>query len=198
MNTFTAKETLPDGYAEAEKIDLVKNRKQMLLVNGLAVLLALVVFAIGVVIQPAGAAAIIDFESQAFAIALKCLIIAVGIVVYIVGHEAVHGIFMWHYSHIKPHFGLSLTYAYAGSEVYFGKNAYLAIALAPVTLWFVLLGVLSLVLPAEWFWVVWVIQLMNISGAAGDLFVFVHMLKKPDTVLVQDTGTAMTVFLPKA
>ena len=42
MNTFIAKEALPEGYAESEKVDLVHNRKQMLWVNGLAIFLAII------------------------------------------------------------------------------------------------------------------------------------------------------------
>lgn len=198
MNTFTAKETLPNGYAETEKIDLVKNKKQMLLVNGLAILLTVLLIVLGILIQPEGAPALFDLESDPFGMALKCLVICVGIFAYIAGHEAVHGVFMWHYSRVKPNFGFSFTYAYAGSEVYFAKNAYLSIALAPVIVWLVLLGVVNLLVPADWFWVVWFIQIMNISGAAGDLYVFARMLKAPETVLVQDTGTAMTVYLPQA
>ena len=193
MNTFFAKEALPEGYAEAEKIDLVKNQKQMLLVNGLAILLAVLMVVCGILCQPEGAATI--FKEKPLQTALQCLVICIGIAVYLVGHEAVHGMFMWHYSRIRPHFGLSFTYAYAGSGCYVARGAYLIIALAPVVLWGILLGVLTLLVPAEWFWVVWAVQIMNISGAAGDLYVFARILRMPQTVLAQDTGTAMTVFL---
>lgn len=197
MNTFIAKEALPEGYIEAGKIDLVKNKKQMLMVNGLAILLAALLLVFGLFIQPSGASALFDLEQNAFGTALKCLVICVGCFVYVIGHEAVHGVWMWHYSHVKPNFGFSFTYAYAGSEVYFGKKAYLSIALAPVAVWFIGLVVLNALVPADWFWVVWVIQIMNISGAAGDFYVFCRIFKAPDTVLVQDTGTAMTVYLPE-
>lgn len=197
MNTFTAKETLPAGYAETEAIDLVKNKKQMLTVNLLAVALAVVLLLIGFAIAPDGVKALFDFDAQGWHAALKWLVICAGTVTYVVGHEAVHGVFMWHYSHIRPRFGLSISYAYAGSECFFAKNAYLAIALAPLTVWMIVLLVLQVLVPAEWFWVVWFIQIMNISGAAGDLFVFALILRKPKTVLVQDTGTAMTVYLPQ-
>ena len=197
MSSLYAKETLPEGYAESAKIDLVKNKKQMFFVNGLAIVLTALLIVLGVLIQPEGASTIFDFENNAMAIAFKCLVICLGSVVYIVGHEAVHGVFMWLYSRKKPHFGLSFTYAYAGSDMYFAKKPYLVIAIAPLAFWTATLAVLQLLLPAEWFWVVWFIQITNISGAAGDLFVFALMLKKPETVLVQDSGTAMTVYLPQ-
>ena len=197
MNDLYARENLPENYAESEKIDLVKNKKQMLLVNGLALVLAAALLFLGILIQPEGAENIFDFENNALLTALKCLVLCACLFAYIVGHEAVHGAFMWYYSRKKPHFGLSFTYAYAGSEVYFAKRPYLVIALAPLVVWGVLLGVINLLVPADWFWVVWFIQLNNVSGAAGDLFVSVLMSKKPADVLVQDTGTAMTVYLPK-
>lgn len=198
MNKMYAKETLPQGYAEAEKIDLVKNKKQMLLVNGLAIALAILVGILGIWLQPEGASSLFNIEENPLQTALQYLVVLGGIIGYIIGHEAVHGVCMWHYSHIKPNFGFSFTYAYAGSEVYFGKSAYLIIALAPVVSWFVVLGLLTLFLPASWFWVAWFLQIMNISGAAGDFYVFVRILRMADEVIVQDTGTAMTVFLPQA
>lgn len=197
MNSLNAKEILPEGYSEAEKIDLVKNKKQMLLVNGLAIVLAAAMVGIGLLIQPEGAKIIFDIKGSPLPTALRCLVLCAGLIAYVVGHEAVHGIFMWYYSRKKPHFGLSFTYAYAGSDIYFAKKPYLVIALAPLVIWGVLLAVINLLIPASWFWVVWFIQLNNVCGAAGDLFVFFHMLKKPDTVLVQDVGTAMTVYLPE-
>ena len=198
MNERYAKAALPDGYQECEKIDLVKNRKQMLLVNGLSILLMLAVIGLGILIQPKGAEVIFDFEHNAMAIALKCLVICLGAIVYIVGHEAVHGVFMWYYSRIRPCFGFSFSYAYAGSDIYFFKKPYLVIAIAPLAVWTALLCACLLLVPAGWFWVVWFIQIANISGAAGDLYVFFRMLQKPQNTLVQDTGTAMTVYLPAA
>ena len=197
MNTFIAKEALPKGYTEAERIDLVKNRRQMLLVNGLAIVLTVLMIVLGILIQPDGADGLFNLKENGFQTAFQCLILAIGIFAYIAGHEAVHGILMWYFSRIKPRFGFSFTYAYAGSDVYFAKSAYLAIALAPVTLWFVLFGTIQLAVPSGWFWIIWALQIMNISGAAGDLYVFARILRMPESVLVQDTGTAMTICLPQ-
>ena len=196
MNPFSAKDALPEGYHRTETIDLLHNRKQLLLVNGLAIVLAVLLIGLGILVQPEGAAEALHIAADPLAFALKCLVAALASVGYIIGHEAVHGAFMWHYSHCKPHFGLSFAYAYAGSDAYFAKGAYLVIALAPVTLWTLLLVLIQLLLPPDWFWVVWLIQISNISGAAGDLFVSQHLRKAPSTVLVQDDGTSMKVFLP--
>ena len=196
MNTAFAKEKLPSGYRLAVRIDLIKNRRQLLLVNGLAAALMLLMIVLGIVIQPENALDAFRLKDDPWGFALRSLAVLAGTLVYIAGHEAVHGVCMWLYSSKKPSFGFTLAYAYAGSRMYFVKSAYMVIALAPVVVWMILLELLTLSLPAVWFWPVWFVQITNISGAAGDFYVFARMIRQPASVLVQDTGTAMTLWLP--
>ena len=60
--------------------------------------------------------------------------------------------------------------------------------------WGVVLTVLLIIVPRNWFWTVYFIQMMNISGAAGDLFVTFKFMKMPKDILVMDTGVGMTVY----
>ena len=46
----------------------------------------------------------------------------------------------------------------------------------------------------NWRWVPYVWQLFNLSGAAGDFYVFWRLRKENDTILCQDTGVKMAVF----
>lgn len=115
-------------------------------------------------------------------------------VLYIVLHELVHGIFMKRFSGIKPNYGFTLMYAYAGSTAYFNKKHYIIIALAPIVVWGIVLTIINCFVPASWFWVVYFIQIMNISGAAGDLYVTYKFSKMPKNILVHDSGVAMTVY----
>ena len=124
----------------------------------------------------------------------KLGVIVVGMIVYIVLHELVHGIVMKYYSKIKPTYGFTGMYAYAGSSAYFCKKHYIIIALAPIVLWGVGLLILNLLVPTGWFWVVYLIQMMNISGAAGDLYVSVSFSKLPEDILINDTGVSMTIY----
>lgn len=183
-----AYEQLPTGYRLHERIDLVKNRRQLIFVNALSIVLAVVTLLIGLWLQPEAqpSDALRLFEQAAAGFA--------GVAVYIAGHEAVHGVLMWLISRRKPRFGFKLMYAYAGSTAYFDKAAYLLIAIAPLAVWTVVLSVLAAALPPVCFWPVWAVQIMNISGAAGDLYVFFHLLNHPRSTLVQDDGTAMTVW----
>lgn len=182
---------LPEGYGKILEIDLQKNKKLMLLVNGIALVLMLALVALGAYIVP------IDtfFDNEVWYMPLiKLAVMMGGYVAYIVLHELVHGIFMKHFSGVKPKYGFTLMYAYAGSEAYFNKKSYIIIALAPVVIWGAVLGVLCAVLPQGWFWVVYFIQIGNLSGAAGDFYVTLKFLKLPKDILVNDTGVAMTVY----
>lgn len=57
-----------------------------------------------------------------------------------------------------------------------------------------MLAIINVLVPYEWFWVVYLIQLINLSGAAGDLFVTVRFSKMPKDILVRDYGVGMTVY----
>ena len=85
-------------------------------------------------------------------------------------------------------------YAFVGSSDYYDKTAYIFIALAPVVIWGIVLAIVNLLVSVEWFWVVYFIQIMNLSGAAGDLYVTVKFSRLPKDVLIQDYGVGMKVF----
>ena len=182
--------TLPENYKKIFEIDLVKNKKQMLFVNVTAAVVMVAMIIIGVAIVPLRHL----FEGNNLILLIKQLTLFGGYMAYIVLHELVHGIFMKHYSGVKPKYGFTLLYAYAGSTAYFNRKSYITIALAPVVIWGAVLGVLCAVLPTSWFWPVYFIQIGNISGAAGDAYVTYKMLRMPKDILVNDTGVAMTVY----
>ena len=90
--------------------------------------------------------------------------------------------------------GFTGLYAYAGSEAYFNKRSYLVIALAPIVVWGVVLLILNFLVPTSWFWCVYFIQVCNVSGAAGDLYVSCKFSRLPADILIRDTGVSMTVY----
>ena len=160
-------ETLPEGYKEIYSIDLQKNKKMSLVIN----LLALVIGAVLVVpmlhIVPISTVPAADGCWTRF-IALIVLMI-----VYMVLHELVHGIAMKLCGTKKVTYGFTGMYAFAGSTDYYAKKPYIFIALAPVVLWGIVLLIINPFVPVEWFWVVYILQVIHLSGAAGDLFVTV-------------------------
>ena len=188
MNTTL---TLPEGYREALRIDLQSNRKELLLVNGLSLALFLLLAIPAHMRVPVST--LFDRSDMGLYL-LRFVLLLAGLVAYIFLHELVHGIFMKRYSGIKANYGFTGLYAYAGSSAYFDKRHYIIIALAPVVIWGVVLAVVAALLPSAWFWVAYFIQLANLSGAAGDLYVTWKLSRLPSDLLVNDTGAAMTVY----
>ena len=187
-NTFH----LPESYGEIERIDLLENRRQLLLVNGLAVLIAAVMILPPLIVRG------LHFREDGIGlILLKIVILLTAAVVYMALHELVHGVFIRKYSGRRPGYGVGMGYACAGSDAYFNKKSYIIIALSPVIIWGVALLILNLALSSAWFWVVYGVQITNISGAAGDYYVTYRMLKMPSDILVRDSGTKMAVYAPK-
>ncbi|MBR2467252.1 MAG: DUF3267 domain-containing protein [Clostridia bacterium] len=178
---------LPEGYSESISIDLQKNKKQLITVNAICVLITVAMLVAAVILRGFSG---ITPDDLAFA----AIITAVGCFVYLILHELTHGLFMIIFGCRWPHYGFSGLYAFAGADFYFSKWHYVIIALAPVVLLGGVLAVLNVVLPPLWFYPVYFIQVMNVSGAAGDLYVTARLLKAPRDILVYDTGTAMRVY----
>lgn len=181
---------LPGGYTPFMKIDLQKDKKVALLVNGICVLVMVALWIAGCFIVPFSA----FFQSGDLPFFLKPILLILSFCLYMVLHEAVHGIFMKGFGAKKVKFGFTGLYAYAGSQDYFYKKPYLTIALAPVVLWGLVLLVLNCFAGTFWFWNIYFIQVGNLAGAAGDIYVTCKLLKMQPDILIRDTGVAMEVY----
>lgn len=181
---------LPEDYRELLKIDLQKDKKLALLINGLSLAMAILLIIPAACLVPLSTL----LESTLSTYWIKLILFLVGTIVYMVLHELVHGLFMRGFSGVRPHYGFTGLYAYAGSTAYFTKKEYIIIALSPIVIWGVVLAVILLLVPAAWFWPVYMIEVINISGAAGDLYVTCRFARLPKDILIGDTGVAMTVY----
>lgn len=191
--------TLPECYAELFKLNLQKDKKLAILVNCIALLIMAAMFVTGALIVPLKAALpALETADTVYVpliqLMLKLIVTLFGCILYIVLHELVHGIFMKHFSGVKPSYGFTGLYAYAGSSAYFDKKSYVIITLAPIVIWGIALMILTILAPREWFWVVYFIQITNISGAAGDLYITFRFRKLPNDILINDTGIEMRVY----
>ena len=187
-----SKQTLPVGYREIYSVDLQKDKKPAVLVNVLAIIIAVVLFLPANRYIPLTTLFNIGVsESLYFA---RLGVIVGGIIFYMILHELVHGLAMKIFGTKKVKYGFTGMYAYAGSDDYYDKKSYIIIALAPIVVWGIVLAIINVLVPYEWFWVVYLIQLINLSGAAGDLFITVRFSKMPKDILVRDYGVGMTVY----
>ena len=184
---------LPDGYREIYTVDLQNNKKMMLALNGAALLIVLAMAVPAYLLVPIST--LFSMEEGIGVYMLRFGVLIAGSIAYIVLHELTHAAVMRIYGAKKIRFGFTGVYAFAGSEQdYFDRFSYVQIALAPLIVWGLVLAVLNLILPLAWFWVIYIIQIANVSGAVGDLFVSIRFSKMPRDILVRDTGVSMTVY----
>ena len=183
-----AVEELPEGYKEYYSIDLQKNKKASLLENALALVIAVLLIVPMHIVIPIS----IFHADKGYIIRLFSLVLL--LVVYMILHELVHGIAMKSCGTKKVKYGFTGLYAFAGSNDYYDKKSYIYIALAPIVLLGIFIAIINLIVSDEWFWVVYFIQITNLSGAAGDLFVNVKFSRFPNDILIKDDGVGMTVF----
>lgn len=182
---------LPDGYKEIKRVNLQKDKKLAVIVNVASIILMVLLTGLGLVIAPFSfAIGAGDFGAMAWSL-LALIILTIA---YFISHELIHGLFIKKYSGEKAKYGFTGLYAYAGSDAYFNKRQYLIIALAPVVIFGIIFLALNLILPTKWFWLIYVLQIINLSGAVGDLYITYLMCKAPADVLTHDEGIEMIFY----
>lgn len=189
MRSYTE---LPEGYTEILQIDLQKNKRLMLLVNAIAIVIASVMAVPMHFYIPIGTLFSMDKGMLAYFVRFAALVVLM--IAYMILHELVHGAAMKLCGTKKVRYGFTGMYAFAGSTDYYAKRPYVFIALAPVVLWGIVLAVVNPFVPRTWFWVVWMLQIINISGAAGDIYVTCRFSRLAADILVRDYGTGMKVY----
>ncbi len=186
---------LPKGYRLHQDLRLAEDKSSLIWLTILQLAAVVILFTAGKMRCSFEAA----FSMEGYQIAIGFGVMAVGIVVYIVAHEWVHGIAIRFITGQPADFGIELKkgMAYASSPAYFGKTEYIIIALAPVLFWGAVLWIMLRDVSDSWFWYIYMIQVMNVSGAAGDLYVTWLTLKAPKGTIIKDNGTSMLFYVPE-
>jgi len=180
--------TLPPGYRYAGTLDFMRNRRHVkaMLILSLALIVGpVIVGLLTVPVEPSWRLMASRWTMW------PCLGLA--LIAYIPLHELVHGISMYALSGVKPVYGLKLPYAYAGSTAWFDKKSHIITALAPVVFWGATLQIAIARLPGEWFWPLWIVQISNLSGSAGDIYTAWFLARMQGDLLIQDTGVRMRI-----
>ena len=183
---------LPEDYGEIYSLNLQKDKRTAIIVNLLALAIAAVMAVSMNFFVPV--TSVFDMSGGIVRYFLRLAALIVLMALYMVLHELVHGIAMKLCGTKRVKYGFTGLYAFAGSEDYYDKKSYIFIALAPIVLWGTVLADVNFFVPTDWFWIVYMIQLINISGAAGDLFAAVKFSRMPKNILIQDSGVSMRVF----
>lgn len=181
---------LPEGYSKIFSVDLQKDKKKAILVNVISLIIMVIMFLVMNQYRPISEV----FELGLKNVNFRFLAFLIFSVIYVILHELVHGITMKFFGTDKVKYGFTGLYAFAGSDYYYDKKSYIIIALAPVIVFFFIFLILGFIVPDSWFWVVYLLQIANLSGASGDYYVTYKFSKLPKDILVRDYGVSMEVF----
>ena len=187
--------TLPNGYKEILSVNFQKEKKTMLLINFMAIIVALIMAVLMHFFVPVFT--LFDFSKGFLDIFIRFVTLIIGNVLYFVFHEFIHGMAMKICGTKKVKYGFNGIYAFAASDDYYDKKSYLMIAMAPVVFFGIFLAVLNCIVPTHWFWVVYLIQISNVSGAMGDFYVALYFRKLPADALLQDVEVGTKVYSAK-
>jgi hypothetical protein len=186
--------TLPETYSLAWAVDMKKDTR----LNWILQLVGMVWFIIaGWVLWKIVSFFRPDFVPQTqFEMSLTLLGgILLVILITLILHELIHGLFFWLFTRERPEFGLGPGYAYAAApDWYFPKGKYLIIGLSPLMVLTVLgLAVISFV-PAAWIGILFLAIVFNAGGAVGDLYICIRIgVERPD-VWIKDKGDGFEVY----
>ncbi len=185
---------LPEHYREFEKLDLENDNKNALFIHGTSIVIAVLMAVIMHLIYPI--TSLFEKDHGAFGLILRIVVMLALFAAHVVLHELTHGVAMKLLGAKKVSFGYSGMYAYAGCTEFFTKRAYIIMALTPVVFWGIVLTLICYLVPDSWFWIFYLMQIANIAGAAGDFFVIFRFWKLPESSLIHDMGTSMTIYTP--
>ena len=190
----SATRDLPPTYQQSRTLDLASRPGLMILLNLLGLLLF---FAFGLAFLLLAGAIYpgVKFGISSFSAVSGILAFLLGFAGVLVLHELVHGLFFVIFTRSRPHFGLKQMYAYAcAPDWYIPRNQFLVVGLAPFILitlgGFVLLPLASVNLATFMLFA----MAVNASGAIGDLYTVVWILRFPANAFVCDHGEKFTIY----
>ena len=186
-------DSLPLGYSCSAKIDLRKDLKFSVTVNAMAILIGLSMFIIMNQFIPAQS--YYEPEIGKTGNSIRKLILIAALIIYLILHEITHGLSMKLFGAKKVHYGFTGLYAYASCDDYIIKKAYYVIGLAPLVIWGIAFLVCNIIVNETWlillfYW----LQIVNVAGAAGDIFITLKLTKYPQDTLIRDEGTTMCFY----
>jgi hypothetical protein len=191
---LSATRNLPSTYLQSRTLDLASRPVLMILLNVVGLLLF---FAFGLgflrlaeLFYPG-----IVFSASNIPALLAILALLLAYATVLVLHELVHGLFFVILTHSLPHFGIKQMYAYAcAPDWYIPRNQFLVVGLAPLILitiaGFLLLPLLGSALATFTLFA----MAVNASGAIGDLYTVVWILRFPSNALVCDHGEKFSIY----
>lgn len=179
----------PEVFMTRHVIDPEEDKKLRLYLSLGAVGLAAVLVGIGCIFVPI--TKLYDVGGVGRFILRAALIIVMAAAYYCV-HELVHSLVLKRMTGGGAKIVFEKYHARCVSDVVFTLKGYLIYCFAPIIIIGVVLLILNLALPDKFFWQVYIIQIINIAGAAGEFYAAYRLIKEKKELAVLDDGEKIT------
>jgi hypothetical protein len=189
-------QTLPANYDQVFLIDLETNKTAAIVLNLAGPVVMIITFWLLAIFTNRMRPELAD-TSFGLSINLAGVLYVVLLIVATMGiHEIIHGFFFWLFTHSRPVFGLSLSYAFAAAPGwYIPGGLYWIIGLAPL----VLIDIAGLMVmafcPPAWLLPVAIMVGFNTGGAVGDMWIIYKLFRTSPSCLVKDTGHSIHFYM---
>ena len=179
---------LPSNYRQHMTVDLKKDRRFAVAVQGIFVL---------VVLLAAAAVLLLDLPTTTSWPHLVTIPVTLAVcIVYMAVHEMTHGVALQLLTKVKPSYAVRFPFLTTGNHAFLTRRSAVLVALAPATIWGIALVVALLTLPPDYLLSAYILLTLNFAGSAGD-FVEVYVVsRQQQDALVKDDGNQIHVFLP--
>ncbi len=185
---------LPEGYELLHVIELTAEPRLARRINLTSLLIALVMTLAALPFVPLSA--FVPMHMPTIKSALRLLLLFPALFAQAFLLEWIRGAGMRYFGKVKPKYGFSGIYLYVGSSACFDRRSYLSIIAFPIVLWGIVLMAFDLTLPISWFWFFYILQIVNISGAAGSFYLMSWLSRLPHGILIRDSGERVEIYAP--
>lgn len=195
---MAAMKILPERYALQREINLQKDQALLIKLNlwGLLLLplIGYILLRLGVALQPKFHSAF-EILSPQVPIFTQILGLILGLTGTTILHELIHGAFFWIFTEQRPKFGFRGAYAFAAApEWYIPRSSYFLIGASPLVI-ISLVGILCIpIIPVRYLFLWLFCVLVNASGAVGDAYILVYLMRQPATAMIQDLGDMISFY----
>lgn len=178
---------LPMDYELYKTTELNGNILKYLMLNVVGFLIFILLFLIGMIFGPR--IFTMNFISGFIGI------LSIGL--YIITHLFIHGSLMKVFSGVRPYIMKELPLVFIGSKSYFSKRKYIEILLAPIILLGIILTIMLIFMPENWFWNIYTIWVLNIVLSVGDIYLVKQIRKMPKETFILDEGKEISFYVKK-
>jgi hypothetical protein len=190
---------LPSNYILQRNIDLTKELSLLIILNiaGLVLLFPVGWFFFSSARWLRVSTGQISYQISAISGIGFFLWSLLAIVLFIVLHELVHGLFFYLSTHQIPFFGFRGAYAFAAAPQWFiPRIQYLWIGLSPL----ILISISGLILipfiPESLLIPLLIGLIFNAVGSVGDLYIVFWLVRQPANQYIQDKGDVISIYAP--